>query len=486
MLRTTDIYRNHSRWLDHRPGGGSVVGGSENRVSYAPDPAAAGKRIADLALRWNPFYSQHRFYHLPSEYKGFSGPVGTGKSKALCYEAVRLAFANPGCTGLIGAPTYPMLRDSTRVAFIEVLEEEEIPYTFNRSENRFRIKGIGSQIIFRSLDHPERIRGTNLAWFGIDEMTYCKRAAWERLEARMRDPKARRRCAFGAWTPKGYDWVYQRFIGVDKLPGHEAILALPGENTVVLSAKPNYYSNLKSSYDEKFYQQEALGLYLDVYAGRVYHGYQTDRNDAEQIFSPQDPNGLCWAIDFNVDPMASLLAQFRNGELHCLDEIMLPDATTDKMCERIADRCLPYLRAWQDANGTAAPMPLRLYGDSSGNARSTKASKTDYDLIKEFFRARPEYKLRDYVPNANPAVKDRVNSVNALLVNAAGRVRTWIDPKCRALRRDLVEVSWKVDAAGFEIDKKKDSKLTHISDALGYLVWHEAPVDAFKREIIRN
>jgi hypothetical protein len=69
-------------------------------------------------------------------------------------------------------------------------------------------------------------------------MTYCKRQAWERLEARTRDPRARRRCAFGAWTPKGYDWVYQRFIGVDKLPGHEAILAKPGENTAVLAAGP--------------------------------------------------------------------------------------------------------------------------------------------------------------------------------------------------------------------------------------------------------
>ena len=87
-------------------------------------------------------------------------------------------------------------------------------------------------------------------------------------------------------------------------------------------------------------------------------------------------------------------------------------------------------------NGSAVPMPLRLYGDSSGNARSTKSSKTDYDLIAEYFRARPAYKLRNFVPSRNEAVKDRVNSVNALLHDATGRVRTFIDPKCRALRRD--------------------------------------------------
>ena len=43
----------------------------------------------------------------------FSGPVGTGKTKALCHEAIKLSIKNVGGTGLLGAPTYPMLRDAT-------------------------------------------------------------------------------------------------------------------------------------------------------------------------------------------------------------------------------------------------------------------------------------------------------------------------------------------------------------------------------------
>ena len=49
--------------------------------------------------------------------------------------------------------------------------------------------------------------GSNLAWFGVDEMTYTQEGAWIRLEARLRDPEAKRLCGFGAWTPKGFDWV---------------------------------------------------------------------------------------------------------------------------------------------------------------------------------------------------------------------------------------------------------------------------------------
>ena len=62
------------------------------------------------------------------------------------------------------------------------------------------------------MDSFERLRGTNLAWFGVDELTYAKPDAWSRLEGRLRDSRAFRRCGFAAWTPKGFDEVWERFI----------------------------------------------------------------------------------------------------------------------------------------------------------------------------------------------------------------------------------------------------------------------------------
>src|SRR2546422_10510217 len=188
-------------------------------------------------------------------YKGLSGPVGTGKSKCLCYEGLKLALKNAGRVGLIGAPTYPMLRDVTRAAFLEVLEEEGLGYRFNKSDNQIVLACNQSQIIFRSLDNFERLRGTNLAWFGIDELTYCKEQAWLRLEARLRDPKASRRCGFAVWTPKGFDWVFRRFISPDeKHPDTVVVRAKPYENKAVLAADPSYYERLKHSYDEPVYK----------------------------------------------------------------------------------------------------------------------------------------------------------------------------------------------------------------------------------------
>ena len=426
--------------------------------------------------------SQQRFFASSAFTKGFSGPVGSGKTYALCCEALQCAARNPGCVGLIGAPTYPMLRDVTLTTMVGILEEKQIPFSYLKQENVLTLPRSKSKILFRSLERFEHLRGPNLAWVGVDELTYCQPEAWTRLEARVRDPKASRHQMFAVWTPKGYDWVYKRFISPqEKLPGHEAILAAPGENIVVLAKRPDYYEQLKSSYDDLFYQQEALGQYLNVYSGRVYHAYSEANQVPDLRYAPEA--GLCWALDFNVDPMTAVIAQHLNGKIHVLEEIFLRNSDTIAMCERFEKCADPYRQAYQAAN-PGQPLPVIVYGDATGQARST-SSKTDYELIREFFRGKAQFQLQIDHPRANPRVKDRVNSVNAMLKNASGRRRIHVHPGCKELITDFYEVSWK-QSGQFELDKATDKKRTHLSDALGYLVWQVEPIDAFHRESIYN
>src|SRR5947209_11201022 len=177
-------------------------------------------------IAYSPLPSQKLFHKSTARFKGFSGPVGSGKSQALCHEAIRLAFLNKGRTGLVGAPTYPMLRDATGAALLELLDANEIPHEVNRGENHVVLRETGSKILFRAVEEFERLRGSNLAWFGLDELTYTAEEAWLRLEGRLRDPKASRLCGFAVWTPKGYDWVYERFIA-SPVAGYETVIAKP-------------------------------------------------------------------------------------------------------------------------------------------------------------------------------------------------------------------------------------------------------------------
>src|SRR5271167_4910535 len=211
-------------------------------------------RARDVRLReiaYDPLPSQKRFHDSTARFKGFSGPIGSGKSQALCQEAIRLSYLNPGRTGLIGAPTYPMLRDATQATLFELLDSSEIPYEVNRAENSLVFKETRSKILFRAVEEFERLRGSNLAWFGLDELTYAPEDAWLRLEGRLRDPKASRLCGFGVWTPKGYDWVYERFV-VRCIEGYKTVMASPFENRFLLEKIPDYYERLRCSYDERF------------------------------------------------------------------------------------------------------------------------------------------------------------------------------------------------------------------------------------------
>jgi len=70
---------------------------------------SSGKTLL-IEIEYAPLPSQNRFHASTARFKGFSGPIGSGKSQALCQEAIRLSYLNPGRQGLIGAPTYPSCR----------------------------------------------------------------------------------------------------------------------------------------------------------------------------------------------------------------------------------------------------------------------------------------------------------------------------------------------------------------------------------------
>jgi phage terminase large subunit len=408
-----------------------------------------------IEIDYAPLPSQSKFHASTARFKGFSGPIGSGKSQALCQEAIRLSYLNPGQQGLVGAPTYPMLRDATLTSFLEVLTSNRIRHDLNKSELVLVMRDTGSKIYFRAVDDFERLRGTNLAWFGLDELTYTAEEAWLRLEGRLRDPKASRLCGFAVWTPKGFDWVYRRFVR-NRVPGYEVVLAKPFENRHVLDKIPDFYERLRGSYDRRFFEQEALGEYLNVQAGVVYQGFQRNRNVAEVAIDRGLP--LFWALDFNVDPMSSIIAQKSGEHIRVLDEVVISRASTLQACEEFHTRY---------PNHQAG---LVIYGDASGQRLQT-AGTTDYQIIKEYFRRTAYQNVKFRVPPSNPSVRERVALVNAKLFSADEQVRLCVHPRCKGLVMDFEEVTYKPETS--VIDKDRDSKRTHLSDALGYLIWQE-------------
>jgi hypothetical protein len=167
---------------------------------------------------------------------------------------------------------------------------------------------------------------------------------------------------------------------------------------------------------------------------------------------------LLWALDFNVDPMSSVVAQIGGGTVFVLDEIVLRHASTQDACEEFGRR-FPGHRSG-----------IVIYGDASGNSQHT-TGVSDYEIVREYFRMHYGPRVKYKVPKANPSVRERIMLTNAKLRSASGEIRLWLDPKCKESIKDFEQVSYKADSNA--IDKEKDRHRTHASDALGYLLWQE-------------
>jgi hypothetical protein len=106
-------------------------------------------------------------------------------------------------------------------------------------------------------------------------LTFCSQDTFLRLLARLRHPKASRLCFAAAFTPRGFDFYYDTFVGKNKTDEIDLVRAAPFENTHVPAG---YYETLARSYDKRFYQQEVLGEFLSLQDRSAYYAFDRSRN----------------------------------------------------------------------------------------------------------------------------------------------------------------------------------------------------------------
>jgi hypothetical protein len=215
----------------------------------------------DLAEQWTLNRVQWEFVACDRRFSFYIGGVGAGKTYAGAVRAIVRAVDYPGSLGLIGAPTYTMLRDATQRTFFELLPEEYIQ-AYNKAEGHLTLHN-GSEILFRSLDQPDRVRGLNLAWFWLDEAPLCGYYAWQVLKGRLRQ----RGFATAGWatgTPRGRDG-FARDFELERRRNRALFRASTYANAHNLPA--DYVAEL--GYTGAFHDQEVLGRFT-AFEGLVY------------------------------------------------------------------------------------------------------------------------------------------------------------------------------------------------------------------------
>jgi hypothetical protein len=67
--------------------------------------------------------AQYAFVRAEARFSFYVGGIGAGKTFAGAVRAIRRGVEQPGSLGLVGAPTFPMLRDVTERAYFDLLPE---------------------------------------------------------------------------------------------------------------------------------------------------------------------------------------------------------------------------------------------------------------------------------------------------------------------------------------------------------------------------
>ena len=206
---------------------------------------------------------QQAFRKSNALFRGFVGGRGAGKSWVGAYDLLRRAKS--GRLYLVGAPTYPMLRDASWRSLVTVAEQLQFVKKSNQSEPSLTL-GNGALILGRSADNPERFRGPNLSGLWLDEASQAERAAFDVGVACLREG-GEMGWFSATFTPRGKQhWTYEVFGQTDAegkpLRPNTALFRARTRDNPFLPLE--FYETIKQQYSSALTVQELEGEFTDL------------------------------------------------------------------------------------------------------------------------------------------------------------------------------------------------------------------------------
>lgn len=374
----------------------------------------------------------------------------SGKTEALVNRAIYKKLLYPSCNIAFYEPTYDLIRMIAWPRFESKLEEMGVSFRLIKSpQNLIEIEGAG-QIIFRSMDTPERIIGYEVADSFVDELDTLKRDnaayVWRQVIARNRQtkPDAKANTIAVATTPEGFRFVYEAWKK-DPSEGYELIKA-PTESNPHLPA--GYVQSLRDIYPDHLLSAYLNGEFVNLVSGTIYKSFNREAHRSTETIKHGEP--LFIGMDFNVTKQAATVWVKRDGgkQWHAVDELV-DMYDTPEAIRVIQDRYQGH--------------EIYVYPDASGKSRkSVDASISDIALLEQ-----ARFKVRAH--KSNPNVKDRINATNAAFERGIIYVN---DYRCPTVANCLEQQVY-----GKNGEPDKSSGNDHQNDATTYPIAYEFPIN---------
>jgi Terminase large subunit, T4likevirus-type, N-terminal/Terminase RNaseH-like domain len=403
---------------------------------------------------------QAQFLSMEHKFRAYVAGFGSGKTWVGCGGLMQHFWEYPRINAGYFAPSYPQIRDIFYPTVEEVAHDWGLSVTVNESNKEVHVfegrKSRGT-IICRSMERPETIVGFKIGKALCDELDVMKaekaRQAWRKIIARMRyKVDGLKNGVDVTTTPEGFKFVHEQFVKqLATKPGLAAMYGLIQASTYDNEANlpGDYIDSLFLTYPPQLIDAYLRGMFCNLTSGSVYPNFDRLLNNTAAERAPGEP--LHIGMDFNVLKMAAAVHVIRDDMPYAVDELV--DVRDTPTMARLLTERFP---------DTA----LTIYPDASGQNRSSKnASESDLSILRE-----AGFSIR--VNGTNPAIKDRVNSVNAQILNAVGHRNYKVNVgRCPKLAEALEQQPY--DAHG---EPDKSIGIDHVVDAAGYFIQKNWPV----------
>jgi hypothetical protein len=403
-----------------------------------------------------PHAIQSKLWRSQSRFAAVAAGRGSGKTELARRRAIRMLPLKKSWPDPIYFYALPTRNQAKRVAWNHLKSLVPSSWLYKKngiSESDMTITTeFGSKLYLVGMDKPQRIEGNQ--WDGgiIDESCDQKPGHFTRSIV----PALSHR----------FGWCWR--IGVPKRQGpgasefksyfakgeegYDGIESYTWPSSDILSAEQLKWA--LENLDPKDFNEQYNAKW-ETNSGNIFYAFTDANVDAEVSYDPD--LRIIVSSDFNVDPMCWVLCHEYANELHVFDELHLRNSHTQMALDNLAIRYGRHQSGWD------------FMGDASSKARKTAATFTDYALIKNdkrFVDKRMQYS------KSNPLTRIRFAETNALLMNAMGEPRCFINPKCKYLIADLIARAYKMGTN--EADDYGD--IGHMTDALGYVIHRRFPI----------
>ncbi|MCP6691347.1 terminase large subunit domain-containing protein [Pseudomonas donghuensis] len=397
---------------------------------------------------------QAQFLAMPHKFRGFVAGFGSGKTWVGCSGLCQHVWEWPRINAGYFAPTYPQIRDIFFPTIEEVAFDWGLRIKIKESDKEVDFYSGGqyrSTVICRSMEKPATIVGFKIGHALVDELDVMAKLkaeqAWRKIIARMRyKVHGLKNGVDVATTPEGFKFTYQQFVKqISEKPELKTLYGLVQASTYDNEANlpDDYISSLEDSYPPQLIRAYLRGQFVNLTSGAVYPDFDRRLNHSNEVEREREP--LLIGMDFNRLKMSAVVYVLRGGWPIAVAEV------TD-------GRDTPYMADLLKRQYVSKGHPIQIFPDASGaNSSSKNASESDLSILQQ-----AGFSIR--VNSTNPAIADRVNAVNSLILNGQGERRLKINTnRCPHLTDGLEQQAY--DKNGMP---DKSSGVDHLNDAGGY------------------